>query len=566
MRQSKFFMPTLKEAPADAVAESHKLMLRGGYIRQVTAGVYAYLPLGYRVLRKAEAIIEEEMENINVPEMIMPHLLPATLWQESGRYKKYGAEMFKLKDRHGRESLLGPTHEETFTEIIAKNLKSYKQMPMALYQIQTKFRDENRPRFGLLRGREFVMLDGYSFAATRDQLDQQFDDQKNAYKRIFKRAGVTVHPVIADSGTMGGKNSTEFQAPAAIGEDTIATNESGTYAANLEMAKSIDTFKQEAEDAKELTKVSTPDCDTIDKLAKFLNVPATRIVKSILYIADDQKVLVLIRGDKQINEVKLGHVLDADEVREANTSELKEITGSEKGGVGPINADWADKIVADETVKGLYNVVVGANETDYQFENANLDRDFKVDEFADLRIANEGEPDPVDHEPLKFTTSIEVGHIFKLGTYYTKTMGADFLDNNGKAKPVIMGSYGIGVTRMLSAIVEQHLTKNNAIAWPKEVAPFKVHIIQMKMNNDEQTELAEKFEKELSAKYDVLYDDRKERPGVKFNDADLVGAPVRITIGRKAADGIVEVKRPTDEKATEISVDELDGFLTKELG
>ena len=559
-------MPTLKEAPADAVAESHKLMLRGGYIRQVTAGVYAYLPLGYRVLRKAEAIIEEEMENINVPEMIMPHLLPATLWQESGRYKKYGAEMFKLKDRHGRESLLGPTHEETFTEIIAKNLKSYKQMPMALYQIQTKFRDENRPRFGLLRGREFVMLDGYSFAATRDQLDQQFDDQKNAYKRIFKRAGVTVHTVIADSGTMGGKNSTEFQAPAAIGEDTIATNESGTYAANLEMAKSIDTFKQEAEDAKELTKVSTPDCDTIDKLAKFLNVPATRIVKSILYIADDQKVLVLIRGDKQINEVKLGHVLDADEVREANTSELKEITGSEKGGVGPINADWADKIVADETVKGLYNVVVGANETDYQFENANLDRDFKVDEFADLRIANEGEPDPVDHEPLKFTTSIEVGHIFKLGTYYTKTMGADFLDNNGKAKPVIMGSYGIGVTRMLSAIVEQHLTKNNAIAWPKEVAPFKVHIIQMKMNNDEQTELAEKFEKELSAKYDVLYDDRKERPGVKFNDADLVGAPVRITIGRKAADGIVEVKRPTDEKATEISVDELDGFLTKELG
>ena len=559
-------MPTLKEAPADAVAESHKLMLRGGYIRQVTAGVYAYLPLGYRVLRKAEAIIEEEMENINVPEMIMPHLLPATLWQESGRYKKYGAEMFKLKDRHGRESLLGPTHEETFTEIIAKNLKSYKQMPMALYQIQTKFRDENRPRFGLLRGREFVMLDGYSFAATRDQLDQQFDDQKNAYKRIFKRAGVTVHPVIADSGTMGGKNSTEFQAPAAIGEDTIATNESGTYAANLEMAKSIDTFKQEAEDAKELTKVSTPDCDTIDKLAKFLNVPATRIVKSILYIADDQKVLVLIRGDKQINEVKLGHVLDADEVREANTSELKEITGSEKGGVGPIKADWADKIVADETVKGLYNVVVGANETDYQFENANLDRDFKVDEFADLRIANEGEPDPVDHEPLKFTTSIEVGHIFKLGTYYTKTMGADFLDNNGKAKPVIMGSYGIGVTRMLSAIVEQHLTKNNAIAWPKEVAPFKVHIIQMKMNNDEQTELAEKFEKELSAKYDVLYDDRKERPGVKFNDADLVGAPVRITIGRKAADGIVEVKRPTDEKAAEISVDELDGFLTKELG
>ena len=502
MRQSKFFMPTLKEAPSDAVAESHKLMIRGGYIRQVTAGVYAYLPLGYRVLRKAEGIIEQEMDKINVPEMIMPHLLPATLWQESGRYKKYGAEMFKLKDRHGRESLLGPTHEETFTEIIAKNLKSYKQMPLALYQIQTKFRDENRPRFGLLRGREFVMLDGYSFAATRDQLDEQFDDQKNAYKRIFKRAGVTVHPVIADSGTMGGKNSTEFQAPAAIGEDTIATNEKGTYAANLEMAKSIDTFKQEPEDAKQLTKVATPGCDTIEKLAKFLDVPATRIVKSILYIADDQKVLVLIRGDKQINEVKLGHILDADEVHEANTADLKEITGSEKGGVGPVNADWADKIIADETVKNLYNVVVGAGETDYQFENANLDRDFKVDEFADIRTANEGEPDPVDHLPLKFTTSIEVGHIFKLGTYYTKTMGADFLDQNGKAKPVIMGSYGIGVTRMLSAAVEQHLTERG-VAWPKEIAPFAIHIVQMKMNKEDQTELAEKLEKKFSEKYDV---------------------------------------------------------------
>ena len=565
MRQSKFFMPTLKEAPSDALAKSHQLMLRGGYIRQVTAGVYAYLPLGYRVLRKAENIIEEEMDNINVPEMIMPHLLPATLWQESGRYKKYGAEMFKLQDRHGRESLLGPTHEETFTEIVAKNLKSYKQMPLALYQIQTKFRDENRPRFGLLRGREFVMLDGYSFAATREQLDEQFDDQKSAYLKIFNRAGVTVHPVIADSGTMGGKNSTEFQAPAAIGEDTIATNEKGTYAANLEMAKSIDTFKQEPEEAKDLAKVATPGMDTIEKLADFLKVPSTRIVKSILYIADDQKVLVLIRGDKEINEVKLGHILDADEVRTANADELVEITGSEKGGVGPINADWADKIIADETVKDLYNVVVGANETDYQYQNANLDRDFKVDEFADIRTANEGEPDPVDHLPLKFTTSIEVGHIFKLGTYYTDTMGADFLDNNGKAKPVIMGSYGIGVTRMLSAAVEQHLTENG-IAWPKEIAPFAIHLIQMKMKDETQTELAEKLEKELSAKYDVLYDDRNERPGVKFNDADLVGAPLRITIGRKAKDGIVEVKRPMDEKATEVNISDLDAVITKEFG
>ncbi len=564
MRQSNFFMPTLKETPADAVAKSHQIMLRGGYIRQVTAGVYAYLPLAYRVLRKTEKVIEEEMAAINVPEMQMPHMLPATLWEESGRLEKYGAEMFRLKDRHGRETLLGPTHEETFTEIIAKNLKSYKQMPLQLYQIQTKFRDENRPRFGLLRGREFVMLDGYSFAASREQLDKQFDDEKSAYEKIFKRVGVEVRPVIADSGTMGGKNSTEFQAPAAVGEDTIATNETGTYAANLEMAVSVDTFKQEPEALKDMEKVATPGCESIDQLADFLKVPATRIVKSILYIADEQtKVLVLVRGDKEINEVKLTHLLDCDSLRTAEAGELEKITGSGKGGVGPVKADYADKIVADETVKGLYNVVVGAGETDYQFVNANLDRDFKVDEFADLRVANEGEPDPVDHLPLKFTTSIEVGHIFKLGTYYTEHMNAKFLDQNGKAQPVIMGSYGIGVTRLLSAIVEQHATENG-VAWPKEVAPFGIHIIQMKMKDEIQSKIAADLE-EKYAKYDVLYDDRNERAGVKFNDADLVGAPVRITIGRDAADGFVEVKRPTDEKAVKIALTDLDDFIEQEL-
>lgn len=566
MRQSKLFMPTSKEAPADAVAESHKLMLRGGYVRQVTAGVYAYLPLGYRVLKKAERIMEEEMAKINVPEMAMPELLPATLWEDSGRWQKYGPEMFRLKDRHGRQSLLGPTHEETFTEIVAKNLKSYKQMPIALYQIQTKFRDENRPRFGLLRTREFIMLDAYSFAATREQLDQQFDDEKKAFEAIFRRCGVKVTPVIADSGTMGGKNSTEFQAPAAIGEDTIATNETGTYSANLEMAVSEDTFKPELEDEAELTEVATPGQETIADLAEFLAVPKTKIVKSVLYIVNEQeKVLVLIRGDKQINEVKLTRALDADSVRVASDDELKEITGVGKGSVGPVASDWADKVIADKTVEGLINVIVGAGKEGHQYKNANLDRDFKVNEFADLRVANEGEPDPVDHLPLKFTTSIEVGHIFKLGTYYTEKMGADFLDQNGKTQPVIMGSYGIGVTRVLSAVIEQHLTKFG-IAWPKEIAPFDLHIVQMKMKDEEQTELAEKLEKMFSSNYDVLYDDRNERAGVKFADADLVGAPIRITIGKKASEGIVEVKRPTDDKASEISVAELADFVNKELG
>ncbi|MDF7639079.1 proline--tRNA ligase [Lactobacillus sp. ESL0791] len=566
MRQSKFFMPTLKEAPADAVAESHKLMLRGGYIRQVTAGVYAYLPLGYRVLRKAEKIMEEEMEKIDVPEVSMPHFLPASLWEDSGRLQKYGPEMFRLKDRHGRESLLGPTHEETFTEIVAKNLKSYKQMPIALYQIQTKFRDENRPRFGLLRGREFIMLDAYSFAATKEQLDKQFDDEKQAFENIYRRCGLVVNPVIADSGTMGGKNSTEFQAPAAIGEDTIATNETGTYSANLEMAESIDTFKAKAEEPKELVKVATPGQKTIAELAKFLEIPETRIVKSVLYIVNEtEHVLVLLRGDKQVNEVKLTHLLDADSLRPATDDELVAITGAEKGGVGPVKANWADKIIADNTVKGLDNFVVGANETGYQLKNVNLNRDFQVDQFGDIRVANEGEPDPVDHLPLKFTTSIEVGHIFKLGTYYTKTMGASFLDENGKAQPVIMGSYGIGVTRMMSAIVEQHLTKFG-IAWPKEIAPFAIHIVQMKMKDEAQTKLAQQLEQQLSKNYDVLYDDRNERAGVKFADADLVGAPIRITIGKKAADRVVEVKRPSDAKANEIAVDQLNDFVTKELG
>ncbi|WEV36295.1 proline--tRNA ligase [Lactobacillus sp. ESL0677] len=566
MRQSKLFMPTLKEAPSDAVAKSHQLMLRGGYIRQVTAGVYAYLPLGYRVLRKAENIMEEEMAKINVPEMSMPHFLPASLWEESGRLQKYGPEMFRLKDRHGRESILGPTHEETFTEIVAKNIKSYKQMPIALYQIQTKYRDENRPRFGLLRGREFIMLDAYSFAATRDQLDEQFDDEKRAFEAIYRRCGVQVNPVIADSGTMGGKNSTEFQAPAAIGEDTIATNETGTYSANLEMAVSDDTFKQDPEELQAMTEVATPDQETIADLVDFMNVPATRIVKSVLYIVDEKEhVLVLIRGDKKVNEIKLTHLLDADSLRVATDEELQAITGAAKGGVGPVNADWADKIVADNTVKGLYNVVVGANKTGYQLKNANLNRDFKVEQFGDIRVANEGEPDPVDHLPLKFTTSIEVGHIFKLGTYYTETMGADFLDQNGKTQPVIMGSYGIGVTRMLSAVVEQHATKFG-IAWPKEIAPFAVHIVQMKMKDDTQTKLAEELEQKYSTNYDVLYDDRNERAGVKFADADLVGAPIRITIGKKASEGIVEVKRPTDDKASEVTVAELDSFVNKELG
>lgn len=565
MRQSQFFMPTLKETPSDAEAISHQMMLRGGYIRQVTAGVYAYLPLANIVLTKISNIVRDEMAKINVPEMMMPIFLPADLWIESGRYENYGPNLFKLKDRHDRDSILGPTHEETFTDIVAKEIFSYKKLPFMLYQIQTKFRDENRPRFGLLRGREFIMQDVYSFAATEDQLDQQFNTMKKTYEQIFDRVGLKIMEIIADAGAMGGTASVEFQAPAAIGEDTIAYTKSRNYAANLEMAQSIDDFKPEVEAPKELEKVATPGQKTIADLAKFMGVPETKIVKSVLYLADDKPVLVLIRGDKMVNEVKLTNLLHADNLAVATDGQVLKLTNSQPGGVGPINLDQEIGIVADESIKNLSNFIVGANETDYQFKNVNFGRDFTISEFVDVRNANEGELDVKNHEPLIFDQGIEIGHIFKLGTRYSKAMNAVFLDENGKEQPVIMGSYGIGISRLLSALIEQNHT-DRGIVWPKSVAPFAVQIIQMKMNDEAQTKVAEDLYQELSSDYDVMYDDRNERPGVKFADADLMGAPIRIIVGKNAPDGIVEIKHPLDEKSTEIKVSDVISTVKNEIG
>lgn len=564
MLQSQYFMPTLKETPADAEAISHQVMLRGGYIRQVTAGVYAYLPLSYKVITNISNIVREEMEKINVPEMMMPILLPATLWQESGRYENYGPNLFKLKDRHNRDSILGPTHEETFTNIVANEIRSYKKMPFMLYQIQTKFRDENRPRFGLLRVREFIMQDAYSFAANYDQLDKQYDAIDGAYRNIFDRIGLKTMAIIADAGAMGGSDSTEFQAPAEVGEDTIVYTKSQKYAANLEMASSIDEFEFPKEELKNKSDVATPGIKTIADLAEFLNIPNTKIVKSVLYFADEKPVMVIIRGDKQVNEVKVKNFLNVDELRIATENEVLELTGAEPGGIGPVKADYATKIIADETVRGLNNFVVGANKTGFQTKNVNLERDFNVEAFADLRMVNEGELDPINREPLIFTRGIEIGHIFKLGTRYSESMHATFLDENGKEKPVIMGSYGIGISRLLSAVVEQNHTERG-IAWPASIAPFEIHLIQMKMNDEEQTKLAQSLYSTLKEKYEVMYDDRNERAGVKFADADLVGAPVRIIIGKKASERVIEVKRPRDEKSIEINVDELDTFIQTEI-
>lgn len=565
MRQSQFFMPTLKQTPSDAEAISHQMMLRGGYIRQVTAGVYAYLPLANIVLTKISNIVREEMAKINVPEMMMPIFLPADLWKDSGRYETYGPNLFKLKDRHDRDSILGPTHEETFTDIVAKEIFSYKRLPFMLYQIQTKFRDENRPRYGLLRGREFIMQDVYSFAATADQLDQQFLTMKKTYEQIFNRVGLKIMEIIADAGAMGGTASVEFQAPAEIGEDTIAFTKSNNYAANLEMAQSIDDFNPEQEAPLTIEKVATPGKKTIEDLAEFMEVPTTKIVKSVLYLADNEPILVLIRGDKHVNEVKLTNLLHADSLDVATPEQVLALTDSQPGGVGPIDLKTKMPIIADESIKNLTNFIVGANETDYQFKNVNFDRDLTIDEFVDVRNANEGELDVTNHEPLIFTQGIEIGHIFKLGTRYSKAMNAVFLDENGKEQPVIMGSYGIGISRLLSALVEQNHTERG-IVWPKSVAPFMVQIIQMKMNDDSQTAVAEDLYQKLEQDFDVMYDDRNERPGVKFADADLMGAPIRIIVGKNAGDGIVEIKHPRDESSTEVNVSDVLALVKNEIG
>ncbi|KRN03799.1 proline--tRNA ligase [Holzapfeliella floricola] len=564
MKQSKFFMPTLKETPSDAEAVSHQLMLRGGYVRQVTAGVYSYLPLANRVLSKVSQIIREEMEAIDSSEMMMPELLPASLWQKSGRYDSYGPNLFKLKDRHERDFILGPTHEETFTEIVAQEIKSYKRLPFSLFQIQTKFRDENRPRFGLLRGREFIMKDGYSFASNYEQLDQQYEDMKNAYLKIFARTGVEVKPIIGDAGAMGGSDSLEFGAPAAIGEDTIVYTDSG-YAANIEMASSYFVKEENNAPLQDVEKVATPNIKTIADLADFLKISEKDIVKSVVYIADETPVLVLIRGDQEVNEVKLKNLLQVEDLRLATNDEQFELTQVKAGSIGPVGQNFAKEVIADCNVQNMANFVVGANETGFQLKNINLNRDFTPDNFADITVVKEGELDPTGKAELKFTRGIEIGHIFKLGTRYSEAMNAKFLDENGKAQPVIMGSYGIGVSRLLSAIIEQH-HDDRGILWPKEVAPFEVHLIQMKMNNDEQTQISEKMYQDLQSKFEVLYDDRAERPGVKFADADLLGAPFRVIIGKKAAEGIVEVKNNQTKEAVELQISEVANYLKNEIG
>lgn len=557
MKQSKLLIPTLKEVPSDAEAISHQLMLRGGYIKQITAGMYAYLPLAYRVLRNIETIIREEMENIDAAEMLVPAALPAELWQQTGRYETYGPNLFKFQDRHERDFILGPTHEETFTTIVRDAVKTYKKLPITLYQIQTKYRDENRPRFGLLRGREFIMKDAYSFHAEEESLDKTFRDMDSAYTNVFNRVGLNFRSIIGDAGAMGGNNSKEFMAIAPIGEDTVVYSDESDYAANLEMAQNKRMMPKSHETLGELQKVATPGAKTIDEVAEFLGSSADREIKTLLFIADEKPVVVLMHGNDEVNEVKLKNYLSCDFLRPAEEDEARKYLGAGFGSLGPVGVSEEIEILADLDVENMANASVGANEDGFHYLNANLGRDFSVTHFADLRTVQEGEISPDGKGRLKFTRGIEIGHIFKLGTRYSKDLDAVVLDENGRQLPIIMGCYGIGVSRLLSAIVEQH-SDENGIVWPRSIAPFDVHVIPVNVKKEEQVELSEKVTELLeNAGYKVLVDDRKERPGVKFADSDLIGIPARITVGKKAAEGIVEIKLRRTGETLEVKLDEL---------
>ncbi|MGE7808353.1 proline--tRNA ligase [Lysinibacillus capsici] len=567
MKQSKTFIPTLREVPADAEVKSHKQLLRAGFIRQNTSGVYSYLPLAKRVLTKIETIIREEMEAINSIELLMPSLQSAELWQESGRWEKYGPELMRLKDRHDRDFALGPTHEEVITTLVRDEIKSYKKLPLTLYQIQTKFRDEKRPRFGLLRGREFIMKDAYSFHASRESLDETYEDMYRAYSNIFSRLGLNYRAVIADAGSIGGKGTHEFMVLSEIGEDTIAYSDTSDYAANIEMAEVIVDYQPSDEALKDVEKVATPEQKTIEDVSAFLKVEPANVIKSLVFDVDGELVVVLSRGDHEINDIKLKNALDAGSVELASESAIQELLGCGVGSIGPVKLPVDVKVVADHAIKSIRNGIAGANEDGFHLVNVNPERDFAVNDYLDIRFIQEGDPSPDGQGNIKFAEGIEVGHIFKLGTTYSAKMNGTFLDEQGKAQPFIMGCYGIGVSRILAAVAE-HFQDDNGFTWPTQLAPYDIHVVPVNTKDEAQVTLAEELYGLLkSYRYDVLLDDRPERAGVKFADADLIGLPVRVTVGKKATEGIVEVKfRQTGEtfewKKEEV-IDRLNEFFRK---
>lgn len=558
MKQSKLFAPTLRDVPNDAEVISHQLLLRAGYIRQISSGIYTYLPLANRVMEKIKTIIREELDAIDGSEMLLPALLPADLWKESGRYDTYGEDLIKLKDRHERDFILGPTHEETFAKLISEEIKSYKKLPLMLYQFQTKYRDEKRPRFGLMRGREFIMKDAYTFHDSYESLDESYEQIAQAYTNSFERMGLNFRSIIGDAGAMGGKDSVEFMALAESGEDTVVYSDASDYAANLEMASSPYKKSPNTDVQLEVKEVDTPGTTTIAQVAEFLNVKQAQILKSVLYIADGETpVLAIVRGDQEVNDVKLRMALEAEEVVPADDDQIKSLFETVPGYAGPVNLSDTVKVVGDLHVQDVVNGVTGANKEGVHFINVTPEKDFKASLYADIRMVKEGDPSPDGKGSLTFTKGIEIGHIFKLGTRYSDAMNATVLDNNGRQTSVIMGSYGIGVSRLLSAVAEQY-ADDKGLVWPAAIAPFDIHLIPVQMKKEDQRETAQALYTELQKKgYSVLIDDRNERPGVKFTDAELIGIPLQITVGKKASEGIVEITIRKTGEMIEARVDEL---------
>jgi len=551
MRWTDFLLPTLKETPAEALTQSHKLMLRAGLIRKLSSGIYNLLPLGLKVTQKVAGIVREEMNRIGGLEVLMPILSPAELWEESGRWGIYGKELMRLKDRHNRAFALGPTHEEIVTDIIRGEVRSYRQLPLTLYQIQTKFRDELRPRFGVIRAREFLMKDAYSFHRDEECLARTYDKMYEAYTRIFTRCGLRLGPVEADSGAIGGDVTHEFMVFAETGESQVFACDCG-YAATEETAECVIDMPEGAGESRDLEKVETPGMKTVEEVTAFLKKDPRELVKTIIYNVEGEFVAVLIRGDREINEVKLAKVLGTPNFGMATAEDIEKVTGGALGFSGPVGLKGV-RMVADRTVTGACNMVTGANEADAHYVNVTLGRDFEVKEFHDL-VTVEAEDICIRcGKPLGTWRGIEVGQIFKLGTKYSKIMKATFLDEEGKEHPFVMGCYGIGVTRTVAAAIEQHNDKDGII-WPISIAPFEVHVLPTNVTDPDLKEAAESiYEGLMELGIQVLLDDRDERPGNKFKDADLVGTPIRITVGEKSLkEGKVEIRMRNSGEVTKI--------------
>lgn len=571
MRYSKLLIPTLREDPGEAEIISHRLMLRAGMIRKLSAGIYSYLPLGYRVIRKVEAIVREEMDRAGAQEVLFPIALPAELWKETGRWDQYGKELMRFKDRHDRDFCLGPTHEEVVTDLVRREVKSYRQLPINLYQIQTKFRDEIRPRFGVMRAREFIMKDAYSFDRDEQQAKESYRKMQTAYHRIFERCGLKFRAVEADPGVMGGSYSQEFMVLAETGEERIVSCTSCSYAASIERAevKAVQPGKKSGPE-KPLERVKTPGKKTATEVAAFLKVPIGRLVKTLLYQVGDQVIAVLVRGDHEVNEVKLKNRLAAvgvhGEIALAGPERVERVTGAPSGFSGPVKLKGI-KIFADHAVKAMDDFVVGGNEKDVHLIHVQIGRDFTVEQFTDIRLAQEGDPCPRCEGRVAITRGIEVGHTFMLGKKYSEAMGAQYLNAAGKTEPFVMGCYGIGVSRTVAAAIEQNHDEKGII-WPRSLAPFHVLILPVNEQSEKVMITAELIYGTLhEGGIEVILDDREERPGVKFNDADIIGIPYQVIIGeRNLKDGLVEFKERKTGEVLKIKTEEVLDFVRKLVG